>query len=77
MRAEPETISGLADKLVLDEEEVRSILDILVSLGFVRELTEICSDCRGGQCRDCPVRTTGVPPSRTFVLTTKGEGMQL
>ncbi len=71
----PATMSGLAEKLALDEGEVRSILDILVSLGFVQELTEGCSGCAGGPCSDCPVKNMGAPTSRTYVLTRKGQGL--
>ncbi len=75
LKTGPTTISGLAGKLGLAEDEIRAILDILVSLGYVMELTDGCSGCIGGPCRDCPVKNAGVPTSRIFVLTGKGQGI--
>lgn len=75
LKAGPATISGLAGKFGLDEDDIRAILDILVSLGYVRELTDGCTGCKRGPCRDCPVKNAGAPTSRTYVLTGKGQGI--
>lgn len=72
LRAGPTTVSALARELGSTEDEARSLIGILVSMAYVRELPTDCTDCSLGHCGDCQAKAGRSVSIKVYALTKKG-----
>lgn len=72
LRDGPTTLTRLAERLGSDVEDARAVLGILVSLGYVKELVQGCTECSFTSCGDCPFREGRSSNVKMYMLTGKG-----